>query len=128
MADIHIGGNVQGSNIVSGNNNVVNQQIQNSFNKADSADIQAELKETLKQLATAVEAMSKALPAEQATEAVDDLGKLVEEATKPKPNKKWYSVSVDGLVKAAENIGKVGEPVIDLSRKVLSLLTDGIIK
>jgi hypothetical protein len=128
MADIHIGGNVQGSNIVSGNNNVVNQQIQNSFNKADSADIQAELKETLKQLATAVEAMSKALPAEQATEAADDLGKLVEEATKPKPNKKWYSVSVDGLVKAAENIGKVGEPVIDLSRKVLSLLTDGIIK
>jgi hypothetical protein len=34
-------------------------------------------------------------------------------------------VSVDGLVKAAENIGKVGEPVIGLSRKVLSLLTGG---
>ena len=72
--------------------------------------------------------MSKSLPAEQAAEAADDLGKLVEEATKPKPNKKWYSVSVDGLVKAAENIGKVGEPVIDLSRKVLSLLTGGVIK
>jgi hypothetical protein len=42
--------------------------------------------------------------------------------------RKWYSVSVDGLVKAAENIGKVGEPVIDLSRKVLSLLTGGVIK
>ena len=128
MAGIHIGGNVQGSNIISGNNNVVNQQIQNSFNKAEAADIQAELKETLKQLATAVEAMSKSLPAEQAAEAADDLGKLVEEATKPKPNKKWYSVSVDGLVKAAENIGKVGEPVIDLSRKVLSLLTGGVIQ
>jgi len=128
MAGIHIGGNVQGSNIISGNNNVVNQQIQNSFNKAEAADIQAELKETLKQLATAVEAMSKSLSAEQAAEAADDLGKLVEEATKPKPNKKWYSVSVDGLVKAAENIGKVGEPVIDLSRKVLSLLTGGMIK
>ena len=128
MAGIHIGGNVQGSNIISGNNNVVNQQIQNSFNKAEAADIQAELKETLKQLATAVEAMSKSLSAEQAAEAADDLGKLVEEATKPKPNKKWYSVSVDGLVKAAENIGKVGEPVIDLSRKVLSLLTGGVIQ
>ena len=71
MTNIHIGGNVQGSNIISGNNNVVNQQIQNSFNKAEAADIQAELKETLKQLATAVEAMSKSLPAEQAAEAAE---------------------------------------------------------
>jgi hypothetical protein len=128
MADIRIGGNVQGSNIVSGNNNVVNQQIQNSFNKAEAADIQAELKETLKQLAQAVGTMNKALPAEQAAEAADDLDKLVEEATKPKPNKKWYSVSIEGLIKAAENLDKLGEPVINLSRKVLSLLTGGVIK
>jgi hypothetical protein len=52
----------------------------------------------------------------------------VEEATKPKPNKKWYSVSIDGLIKAAENVEKVGDPVINLSRKVLSLLTGGVIK
>ena len=51
--------------------------------------------------------------------------KLVEEATKPKPNKKWYSVSIEGLIKAAENLDKLGEPVINLSRKVLSLLTGG---
>jgi hypothetical protein len=121
--NISIGGNVEGSNIISGNNNIVKQQIQNSFNKAGAADIQAELKETLKQLATAVEAMNKDLPAEQAAEAADDLEKLVEEATKPKPNKKWYSVSIDGLIKAAENLDKLGEPVISLSKKVLSLLT-----
>ena len=128
VTNIYIGGNVQGSNIISGDNNVVTQNIRDSFNKADSADIQAELKETLKQLATAVEAMSKSLPAEQATEAAEDFGKLVEEATKPKPNKKWYSVSVEGLIKAAENLDKIGEPVISLSRKVLSLLTAGVIK
>jgi hypothetical protein len=128
MTNIHIGGNVEGSNIVSGNNNVVTQKIQDSFNKAEAADVQAELKETLKQLATAVEAMNKALPAEKAAEAADDLDKLVEEATKPNPSKKWYSVSVDGLVQAAENIGKVGVPVVDLSRKVLSLLTGGVVK
>jgi hypothetical protein len=72
--------------------------------------------------------MSKALPAEQATEAAEDLGKLVEEATKPKPSKKWYSVSIEGLIKAAENLDKLGEPVINLSRKVLSLLTGGVVK
>ena len=126
--NISIGGSVNSSNIILGNNNVVNQQIQNSFNKAEAADIQAELKETLKQLAQAVEAMNKALPQEQATEAADDLSKLVEEATKPNPSKRWYSVSIDGLIKAAENVEKVGEPVVNLSRKVLSLLTGGMIE
>ena len=125
---ISIGGNVEGSNIILGDNNVVMQQIQDSFNKVETADIQAELKETLKQLATAVEAMNKALPTEQAAEAGDDLEKLVDEATKPKPNKKWYSVSIEGLIKAAENLDKLGEPVISLSKKVLSLLTGGVVK
>ncbi len=128
VTNIYIGGNVEGSNIVSGNNNVVNQKIQDSFNKAEAADIQAELKETLKQLADAVAVMAKSLPDEQATEVSDDLSKLVDEATKPKPNKKWYSVSIDGLIKAAENVEKVGEPVIGLARKVLSLLTLGAVK
>lgn len=122
VTNIYIGGNVNGSNIISGNNNVVTQKIQNSFNKAEAADIQAELKENLKQLAEAVAAMNKSLPEEQAAEAAEDLSKLVDEATKPKPNKKWYSVSIEGLVKAAENLGKIGEPVISLAGKVLSLL------
>jgi hypothetical protein len=128
VTNIYIGGDVEGSNIISGNNNVVTQKIQNSFNKAEAADIQAELKETLKQLAEAVSAMSKSLPEEQAIEVTEDLGKLVDEATKLKPNKKWYSVSIEGLIKAAENLDKLGEPVIKLSRKVLSLLTGGAIK
>lgn len=128
MSNINIGGNVEGSNIVSGDNNVITQRIQDSFNKADAADIQAELKSTLKQLAEAVAAMNKELPEEQAAEATDDLGKLVEEATKPKPNKKWYSVSIEGLIKAAENLDQLGKPVISLSKKVLSLLMEGIVK
>ena len=72
--------------------------------------------------------MTKGLAEEQAAEVSEDLSKLVDEATKPKPNKKWYSVSIDGLVKAAENLDKLGEPVIKLSRKVLSLLTGGVVK
>jgi hypothetical protein len=128
VTNIFIGGNVEGSNIVSGDNNVITQRIQDSFNKADKADIQAELKETLKELAEAVAEMNKELPAEQASEAADDLEKLVEEATKLKPNKKWYSVSIEGLIAAAENLDKLGEPVVSLSKKVLSLLTGGLVK
>ena len=72
--------------------------------------------------------MTSSLPEEQVAEAVEDLGKLVHQATKPSPNKKWYSVSIEGLIKAAENVDKLGEPGINLSRKVLSLLTGGVIK
>jgi hypothetical protein len=61
--------------------------------------------EILKKLVAAVVAMSKALPAEQAKKAAEDLSRFVEEATNPKPNKKWYSASTDGLIKAAENLG-----------------------
>ena len=128
MSNIHIEGNVEGSNIISGNNNVITQRIQDSFNKAEKADIQAELKQTLKELAEAVATMNKELPEEQAAEAADDLEKLVDEATKPKPNKKWYSVSIEGLIKAAENLDQLGEPVINLSKRVLSLLTGGVVK
>ena len=111
-----VGGDVSG-NLISGN-----------YNKINSAEIDPELKQTLLQLGEAVDVMLQKLPAEQANEATEDFGKLADEAIKPKPNKKWYSVSIEGLIAAAENVEKVGEPVINLSRKVLSLLTGGVIK
>ena len=65
----------------------------------------------------------------KATEVINRLRKHLhrEEATKAKPSKKWYSVSLDGVIKPPENVEKVGEPVINLSRKVLSLLTREVI-
>jgi hypothetical protein len=90
-------------------------------------NVASELKETLKQLVETVETMNKSLPEEQSSEITEDLGKLVDEATKSKPNKKRYSVSIEGLIKAAGNLDKLGEPVINLSQKVLSQLTGGVI-
>lgn len=124
MTKIYVGGNLDGSLTV-GNDNIA---IRDSYNKITSAKIDPELKETLKLLAEAVAAMNQALPGEQAAEVSEDLGKLIDEATKPKPNKKWYSVSIEGLIKAAENLDKLGEPVTNLSKKVLSLLTGGVVK
>ena len=49
------------------------------------------------------------------------------QTVKEKPNKKWYSVSVDGLVAAAQNVGKVGEAVIDSAGKVKTILTGGLL-
>lgn len=124
VTKIYVGGNLDGSLTV-GNDNIA---IRDSYNKITSAKIDPELKETLKLLAEAVAAMNQALPGEQAAEVSEDLGKLIDEATKPKPNKKWYSVSIEGLIKAAENLDKLGEPVTNLSKKVLSLLTGGVVK
>ena len=107
---------------------ILASEIQESVRKAEAANIPAELMETLKLLGEAVDVMNKVLPKEKAAETIEDFGKLVDEATKPKPNGKWYSVSIEGLIKAAENLDKLGEPVINLSRKILSLLTGGVIK
>jgi len=115
-SSVVVGENMSG-NLISGN-----------YNKINSAEIAPELKETLLQLAEAVNAMIEKLPAEQASEVAEDFGKLADEAVKSKPNRKWYSVSIDGLIKAAENLDKLGTPVINLSQKVLSLLTGGAIK
>jgi hypothetical protein len=119
-------GNISIGNGASVGDIVLASEIQRSFNKAESAIIQNELKVALKQLAESVNAMNKQLPAAQAAEAAEDLARLVDEATKPLPNRKWYSVSIEGLIKAAENVEKVGVPVINLSQKVLSLLTGGL--
>lgn len=124
VTHIHIGGNFDG-NLTVGDGN---QSIKDSYNKISTAKIDPELKQTLQQLVEAVETMTKSMSEEQATEVTEDLGKLVDEATKSKPNQKWYSVSIEGLIKAAENLDKLGTPVISLSRKVLSLLTGGVIK
>lgn len=99
-----------------------------NYNKINSAEIAPELKNTLLQLAEAVDAMLQEISAEQAAEVAEDFGKLADEAVKPKPNQKWYSVSIEGLIKAAENLDKLGTPVINLSQKVLSLLTGAPIK
>lgn len=124
VTNIYVGGNFDG-NLTVGNDN---QSIKDSYNKISTAQIDAELKQALKELAEAVSVMVKAIPEEQAAEVSEDLGKLVDEATKPKPNKKWYSVSIEGLIKAAENLDKLGAPVISLAKKVLSLLTGGAVK
>jgi small GTP-binding protein len=102
--------------------------VSGNYNKINSAEIAPELKDALLELGKAVDAMIQKLPTEQAAEVAEDYGKLADEAVKPKPNKRWYSVSIEGLIKAAENLDKLGTPVISLSRKVLSLLTGGVVK
>jgi internalin A len=115
--DIHIEGSTVYGSVVAA------ETIQDSFNVINNSSAQADLKEQLKLLAQAVDAMVKGLPKEKAEEAADDMKRLAEEAIKEKPNPKWYNVSIDGLVAAAQNLGKVGDAVIKLVGKVRKILT-----
>jgi len=115
---VEIHGDVKGGNVVIGNENTIQQHIEHSFNTPANP----ELAPLLDQLTQAVEEMLKHLPAEQAQEARDDLKRLQEELQKPQPRKKWYSVSIEGLIQAAKNVGAIGAPVIELAGKILKLL------
>jgi internalin A len=104
---------------------VAAKTIQDSFNVINNSNARDELKEQLNLLAQAVNTMAKELPQEKAEEVADDMKRLAEEAIKEKPNSKWYSISIGGLVAAAKNIGTVGIPVIELATKVGKLLSVG---
>lgn len=119
-----IGGNFNG-NVISGNNNKL---IQDSYNKINSANLAPELSQTLNSLTEAIAVVTQAFPDEKTGKVMKNFERLIEESTQPEPDKQWYSVSVEGLIKAAENLDKLGEPVINLSQRVLSLLTGGLIK
>jgi predicted RNA-binding protein with RPS1 domain len=114
---VDIGEGVSNSVINLGDENKIQQSITN-------AGIPPELKETLLQLAEAVNAMQTSLPKEEAEEVQECMEQLVKEAKKPKPNPKWYRVSIEGLTEAAQKLEKLGTPVIQLAGKVLSLLGD----
>ena len=115
---IHINGPVSGSAITVGNANRVQQTIQHSFNTPASPD----LAPLLAELTQAVEAMLSHLPPEDAEEVHDDMERLQEELQKPKPRRKWYSVSIEGLQQAAQNLGEIGKPVLELAGRILTVL------
>ena len=115
---LEVHGPMIGSSVVIGRENVVRQSIQESFHIGPSPEIRA----TLEELTAAVHEMVKHLPAEVAEEVLEDLRRLQEELQKPEPKREWYSVSIGGLIKAAENVGRVGIPVVELARKRLQLL------
>jgi hypothetical protein len=100
---------------------VVANSIKDSFNKADSATNDA-LSDLLKELAAAVGKMSELLPKEKAREVATDLAVLTDEATREKPRRRWWELSIEGLTKAAEDVGEIGTPVIQTATKIASFL------
>ncbi|MCK6538582.1 MAG: leucine-rich repeat domain-containing protein [Anaerolineales bacterium] len=109
---------VSGAVVNLGEGNTTSQRVEHSFNTPSNP----ELAPLLEQLTAAVQAMLPHLEAGSAAETAEDLQRLQEELQKPKPRRQWYSVSIEGLKKAAQNVGEIGAPVIELAGKLLMLL------
>ncbi|MCP4108521.1 MAG: hypothetical protein GY749_23735 [Desulfobacteraceae bacterium] len=119
------GGNV-GNNkyAISGNGgiSVAADTILDSSIKKNESGVSDELKAKLKELSEAVEAMAKEIPGNKAEEVTNDLQTLVNETTKKEPRQKWYELSAQGLIEAAQTVGTVGQPVIQTVQEVSKLL------
>lgn len=102
---------------------VVASSIANSFNKLESADISQELKNTLVELNNAVDTMTKVMPNESAEQVARDLAMLTAELTSKSPRKEWWQLSLEGLKKAAKDVGEIGVPVIKLATVIVTLLS-----
>ena len=103
-------------------NQVTAQNIQNSFNKAAGADVQAPLKEALKELTAKVAELAKQLAPDKAEAVSKDLATLTSEAVSKEPRKPWYELSASGLLEAAKTVGEMTGPVTAAVKAVLSLL------
>jgi hypothetical protein len=101
---------------------VVSNSIKDSFNKVVSSNAPDELKDLLKKLATAVGKMTEQLPKESAQQVARDLDTLVAEATSPAPRTQWWQLSIEGLKEAAQDIGEIGKPVLQLASLLVPLL------
>ena len=66
--------------------------------------------------------MIKLLPEDHKESVMSDLEVLKEEVSKKTPREKWYRLSAEGLITAAEKVGKIGEPVISLASQIIAML------
>ena len=96
--------------------------IENSFNTIRESTADDELKRVLEDLARAVAESARSAPPEQAETMAGDLQTLTTEATKAEPRRKWYTLSLESLREAAQTLGEVGLPIVDLTAKVAALL------
>lgn len=99
--------------------------IENSFNALAKSNIDKEIKALLEELLKSINEIDQQLIPENSS-SVESLAKdaesLVKEAISPKPRRKWYEVSIEGLKQAALDIGEVATPVLEIVGKLSPLL------
>ncbi len=93
--------------------------ITESFQQIEESSSSSDVKDTLKALVEAVQAMNVDLGEEQKAVAKRDLEGIVQEASAEAPRRTILEALADGLVQTAKTVGEVGIPVIKLVTKLL---------
>ncbi|RTL43661.1 MAG: hypothetical protein EKK48_07905 [Candidatus Melainabacteria bacterium] len=114
---------------INGDNNVVNQWAQstvtNSLNNLKDSSSQSEVKPKLEELHNEVEKILPKLPESKQKEVAQDLQTFTSEAISETPRKKWYELSAEGLIEAAQTVGELAEPIIKVVKMILGLISVG---
>lgn len=103
----------------------INSVLEHTSQKIADSSIDQITKDELENLIERLNEELKQVPEEQAEEAkaVAEITKdLVEKATQEKPNKTSVKITAEGLLKAAENIGKIAPKVIAIAKQIVALL------
>jgi gas vesicle protein len=98
--------------------------ITKSFNQAqNSTNASSELKELLNQFQNAIKSIAEKLPPDSAEQLANDVETFTKEVTSPKPRKKFWELSLEGIKDASNAVGVVGTQAFDLAAKIAQLLS-----
>ncbi|MFM4805902.1 hypothetical protein ACEUC3_18720 [Aeromonas bivalvium] len=98
--------------------NVTNTVTQNVNGSTQPAEVKA----LVASLAAKIKEASTHIDPDKTKEMGSDLETLSKEMTQAKPRCKWYELSLSGLKEAAEAIGQVGKPILEVLEKLSPLL------
>lgn len=116
------GGTIAGS-AIGGSGNQVRMDNRHLINQvAQSSRTADEVKTLLQQLAVALDAIQGKLPKAVADQVKRDLETLVQEVSSPEPRPQWWQLSLEGLKKAATDIGEIGKPVLEVAARIVEVL------
>jgi hypothetical protein len=101
---------------------VIADSIRDSFLAVESAKIDPDVKSLIRDLREQIEEAANSVPAEQASELVDNAAALAKEVSRSNPRREWYELSIAGLKDAAQTLGLIGKPIIETATKLLPIL------
>ncbi len=104
------------------NNPQIQQGVTNSSQRIAATGDFRDIQSLMQQLTQAVDQLAASLPDEVARQVRQDLSVLHAEASSPTPRTAWWQLSADGLKKAAQDVGEIGKPVLELLSRILPLL------
>ena len=81
-----------------------------------------EIKVLIKQLNQEIERVASKVDPGQVKKMGKNLEALSKELVSEEPERRWYEVSIEGIMDAAKAVGAIADPVFSIAEKLLKLL------